>query len=76
MKATGVQRMRRKALFKYGNEWRESPTKMVEASEAFCKACLETKHAKHLATFLDLNRRVIYCRCELCIRRPPDCGAS
>jgi hypothetical protein len=48
-----------------------SQPKMPEPSEAFCKACIEGQHARHLGSFLDVNRRVIYCRCELCIKTLP-----
>ncbi len=51
------------------NEKTALPLKMLEDSKAFCQGCLEDDHVNHVGTFLDESRRVIYCRCEVCIKR-------
>jgi hypothetical protein len=54
-----------------GQETHVAHPKKTENTNGFCPSCAAGNHAKHLGTFLDLARRLIYCRCELCIKRLP-----
>jgi hypothetical protein len=59
------------------DERRTALLKMSEESKILCEDCTDGDHTQHVGTFLDLNRRVMYCSCELCLKRLPEskrCG--